>query len=159
MAQNTRLGQPNAYPTSDRVLAVLNDKGIEIAGCNMDEGVMHLTIPVDEPEELELDSYQLGFITAFCIQISEKVKSEYADGFHSYPPEDDWAESWCRVPKHYDNGAEVEEQLFDINFGFDSNGSYEGIVEEGFTFWATAYASYVMGDTRHTDGNKFVRII
>lgn len=155
MAQNTRLGQPNAYPTSDRVLAVLKDKGIEIAGYNMDEGVMHLTIPVDDPEELELDSYQLGFITAFCIQISERIRAEYADGFHSYPPEDDWAESWCRVPAH--DG--VGEELFDINFGFDSNGSYEGIVDEGFTFWATAYASYVMGDTRHTDGSKFVRII
>lgn len=152
MAQNTRLGQPNAYPSSDTVLAVLKDKGIEIAGCNMDEGVMHLTIPVDEPQELELDSYQLGFITAFCIQISEKVRSEYADGFYDEPPEDDWADWWCRVPAH--DG--VEEQLFDINFGFIQEGSYE---DEGYRFWATAYASYVMGDTRHTDGSKFVRII
>jgi len=152
MAQNTRLGQPNAYPTSDTVLAVLKDKGIEIAGCNMDEGVMHLTIPVDDPEELELDSYQLGFITAFCIQISERIRSEYADGFYDEPPEDDWADWWCRVPAHDDVG----EELFDINFGFIKEGSYE---DEGYRFWATAYASYVMGDTRHTDGNKFVRII
>ena len=152
MAQNTRLGQPNAYPSSDTVLSVLKDKNIEIAGYNMDEGVLHLTIPVDEPEELELDGYQLGFITAFCILISEKVRSEYADGFYDEPPEDDWAEAWCRVPAH----DEEEEQLFDINFGFIKEGGYE---DEGYRFWATAYASYVMGDTRHTDGNKFVRII
>ena len=152
MAQNTRLGQPNAYPSSDTVFAVLKEKGIEIAGWNMDEGVMHLTIPVDEPQELELDSYQLGFITAFCIQISEKVRDEYADGFYDEPPEDDWSESWCRVPAH----DEEEEQLFDINFGFIKEGGYE---DEGYRFWATAYASYVMGDTRHTDGSKFVRII
>lgn len=157
MAQNTRLGQPNAYPTSERVLAALKDKGIEISGYNSHEGVIHLTIPVDDPEELELDSYQLGFITAFCIQIGKKIKSEYADGFYNEPPEDDWAESWCRVPTHYDDcGDEVEEQLFDINFGFIKEGSYE---DEGYKFWATAYGSYVMGDTRHTDGNKFQRII
>lgn len=141
------------YKTQRQVLDVLYENGVEISNVNVDEGVMWLTVPVDEEqEELVLDDYELGFITAFCININDKVRSEYDEFDMGELPENDWSERWCRVPEH--DGS--EEHIYDINYGFIKEGGYE---DEGYRFWATAYVAHPIGGLIETDGTKYKRII
>lgn len=129
------------YKSADEVVALLRREDVEIASYNRDEGVLWLTIPVDDPvEDLELDDFERGFVTAFCLEINDRVRAETEE-----LPDDDWAERYCRVPPN--EGA--DEKMFDINYGFiEDNGSYR--------FWATAYA---VKDCGQTDGNSYVRIV
>lgn len=141
------------FKTQRQVLDVLYENGVEISNVNVDEGVMWLTVPVDEEqEELVLDDYELGFITAFCININDKVRSEYDEFDMGELPENDWSERWCRVPEH--DGS--EEHIYDINYGFIKEGGYE---DEGYRFWATAYVTQERGGLIATDGTKYKRII
>ena len=141
------------YKTQRQVLDVLYDNGVEISNVNVDEGVMWLTVPVgEEQEELVLDDYELGFITAFCLNINDKVRAEYDEFDMGELPEDDWVETWCRVPEH--DGS--EEHIYDINYGFIKEGGYE---DEGYRFWATAYVTQERGGLIATDGTKYKRII
>lgn len=94
--------------------------------------------------KLELDDFERGFVTAFCLEINDRVRAETEE-----LPDDDWAERYCRVPWHYLASGEEPEKMFDINYGFiEDNGSYR--------FWATAYA---VKDCGQTDGNSYVRIV
>lgn len=133
------------YKSADEVVALLRREDVEIATYNKDEGILYLTIPVDDPvEDLELDDFERGFVTAFCLEINDRVRAETEE-----LPDDDWAERYCRVPWHYSASGEEPEKMFDINYGFiEDNGSYR--------FWATAYA---VKDCGQTDGNRYVRIV
>tara|TARA_A100001015_G_C14763458_1_gene622364 strand:+ start:324 stop:761 length:438 start_codon:yes stop_codon:yes gene_type:complete len=141
------------FKTQRQVLDVLYENGVEISNVNVDEGVMWLTVPVgEEQEELLLNDYELGFITAFCLNINDTVRDECAE--HGDLPEEDWSVRWCCVPEHDGN----EERIYDINYGFIKEGGYE---DEGYRFWATAYATHEAHGLRRiqTDGTKYRRII
>ena len=142
------------FKSSDEVIKILRQADVEIASYNRDEGVLWLTIPVDDPvEDIELNDFQRGFITAFCLEINDRVRADYAELGHvdtKEYPDDDWAERYCRVPS-YDGD---DETVFDINYGFiEDGGSYR--------FWATAYAvnTPLGGKSWQTDGNRYVRIV
>ena len=132
------------YKSADEVVALLRREDVEIASYNRDEGVLWLTIPVDDPvEDLELDDFERGFVTAFCLEINDRVRAETEE-----LPDDDWSDRYCRVPPN--EGA--DEKMFDINYGFiEDNGSYR--------FWATAYPVVYRGELTQTDGNSYVRIV
>ena len=132
------------YKSADEVVALLRREDVEIASYNRDEGVLWLTIPVDDPvEDLELDDFERGFVTAFCLEINDRVRAETEE-----LPDDDWSDRYCRVPPN--EGA--DEKMFDINYGFiEDNGSYR--------FWATAYPVVYRGALTQTDGNSYVRIV
>lgn len=137
------------FKSSDEVVRILRQADVEIATYNKDEGILHLTIPVDDPvEDIVLDDFERGFITAFCLEINDSVRAEWDNDEHSYPPEDDWAERYCRVPPNEGSDGKI----FDINYGFiEENGSHR--------FWATAYAVKDCGAVWQTDGNNYVRIV
>ncbi len=146
------------FKSSDEVVKILRQADVEIATYKRDEGILELTIPVDDPvEDLELDDFERGFVTAFCLEINDRVRAEYAELGHVDTEElpcDDWSERFCRVPWHYSASGEEPEKVFDINYGFiEDNGSYR--------FWATAYALNMKdkGDAWQTDGNSYVRIV
>lgn len=142
----------NEYKSADEVVALLRREDVEIATYNRDEGILYLTIPVDDPvEDLELDDFERGFVTAFCLEINDRVRADYAELGHVDTEElpcDDWSDRYCRVPPN--EGA--DEKMFDINYGFiEDNGSYR--------FWATAYPVVYRGELTQTDGNRYVRIV
>ena len=132
------------YKSADEVVALLRREDVEIASYNRDEGVLWLTIPVDDPvEDIELSDFERGFVTAFCLEINDRVRAETEE-----LPDDDWSDRYCRVPPN--EGA--DEKMFDINYGFiEDNGSYR--------FWATAYPVVYRGELTQTDGNSHVRIV
>ena len=131
------------FKSSDEVVKILRQADVEIASYNRDEGVLHLTIPVDDPvEDLELDDFERGFVTAFCLEINDKVRAEVD------LPCDDWSDRYCRVPPNEGSDG----KMFDINYGFiEDNGSYR--------FWATAYPVVDCGEVTKTDGSRYVRIV
>lgn len=139
------------FKSSDEVVKILRQADVEIATYKRDEGILYLTIPVDDPvEDLELDDFERGFVTAFCLEINDRVRAEWDNDEHSYPPEDDWSDRYCRTPPNEGSDGKV----FDINYGFiEDNGSYR--------FWATAYAVNMPlgGKAWQTDGNRYVRIV
>ena len=142
----------NEYKSADEVVALLRREDVEIATYNRDEGILYLTIPVDDPvEDLELDDFERGFVTAFCLEINDRVRADYAELGHVDTEElpcDDWSDRYCRVPPN--EGA--DEKMFDINYGFiEDNGSYR--------FWATAYPVVYRGELTQTDGKRYVRIV
>lgn len=143
------------FKSADEVIKILRQADVEIASYNRDEGVLWLTVPVDDPvEDIELNDFERGFITAFCIEINDKIRTDHANDLLDEYPDDDWAERYCRVPWHYSASGEepdwkMDTKMFDINYGFiEDNGSYR--------FWATAYA---VKDCGQTDGNSYVRIV
>ena len=144
------------FKSADEVLKILRQAGVEIASYNRDEGVLSLTIPVDDPvEDIELNDFERGFITAFCLEINVSVRADHAASLSRLGrvdagelPCDDWSDRCCRVPSH--NGE--DEKRFDINYGFiEDRGSYR--------FWATAYPVVDFGEVTKTDGNRYVRIV
>tara|TARA_B100000902_G_scaffold389416_1_gene436521 strand:+ start:273 stop:707 length:435 start_codon:yes stop_codon:yes gene_type:complete len=140
------------YKSADEVVALLRREDVEIASYNRDEGVLWLTIPVDDPvEDIVLDDFERGFVTAFCLEINDRVRAEYAELGHVDTEElpcDDWADRYCRVPPNEGSDG----KMFDINYGFiEDNGSYR--------FWATAYPVVDCGEVTKTDGNSYVRIV
>ena len=137
------------FKSSDEVIKILRQADVEIASYNRDEGVLWLTIPVDDPvEDIVLDDFERGFITAFCIEINDKIRTDHANDLLDEYPDDDWAERYCRVPPN--EGA--DEKTFDINYGFiEERGSYR--------FWATAYPVVDCGEVYKTDGSRYVRIV
>jgi len=137
------------FKTSDEVIKILRQADVEIASYNRDEGVLWLTIPVDDPvEDIVLDDFERGFITAFCLEINDMVRAATAETATEELPCDDWSDRYCRVPSH--EGS--DEKMFDINYGFiEDDGSYR--------FWATAYAVKVVKGLSQTDGTSYVRIV
>lgn len=137
------------FKSADEVIKILRQADVEIASYNRDEGVLWLTIPVDDPvEDIVLDDFERGFITAFCIEINDKLRTDYANNLFDEYPDDDWSERYCRVPPN--EGA--DEKMFDINYGFiEDRGSYR--------FWATAYPVVDCGEVTKTDGSRYVRIV
>ncbi|MEL0287097.1 MAG: hypothetical protein VXA34_00415 [Gammaproteobacteria bacterium] len=137
------------FKSTEYVLRVLRDADIEVSHMNEDEGCIWLAIPVDNPEEeIVLDDFERGFITAFCIEINDKIRTEYANDQHSYLPEDDWSEKYCHVPENEGSDG----KMFDINYGFiEDRGSYR--------FWATAYPIIDCDGVTKTDGSRYVRIV
>ena len=147
------------FKSSDEVIKILRQADVEIASYNRDEGVLHLTIPVDDPvEDIVLDDFERGFITAFCLEINDRCRRDFSllrygfafdeDNTDVSLPDDDWAKTYCRIPPN--EGA--DEKMFDINYGFiEDRGSYR--------FWATAYAVVERDGTTQTDGNSYARIV
>lgn len=137
------------FKSSDEVIKILRQADVEIASYNRDEGVLWLTIPVDDPvEDIVLDDFERGFITAFCLEINDRVRTDYANDLLDEYPDDDWAQRYCRVPPN--EGA--DEKMFDINYGFiEDKGTYR--------FWATAYPVVDCGEVTKTDGSRYVRIV
>lgn len=140
------------FKSADEVVKILRQADVEIASYNRDEGVLWLTIPVDDPvDDIVLDDFERGFITAFCLEINDRVWADYAELGHVDTEElpcDDWSDRYCRVPPN--EGA--DEKMFDINYGFiEDNGSYR--------FWATAYPVVEIDGTTQTDGKRYVRIV
>lgn len=144
------------FKSADEVIKILRQADVEIASYNRDEGVLWLTIPVDDPvEDIELNDFERGFITAFCLEINDSVRADRAASLSRLGrvdaeelPCDDWSDRYCRVPSH--NGE--DEKMFDINYGFiEDRGSYR--------FWATAYPVVDSGEVTKTDGKRYVRIV
>ena len=140
------------FKSADEVIKILRQADVEIASYNRDEGVLWLTIPVDDPvEDIVLDDFERGFITAFCLEINDSVRADYAALGHvdtEEYPDDDWSERYCRVPPHEGSDGKT----FDINYGFiEERGSYR--------FWATAYPVVDCGEVYKTDGSRYVRIV
>lgn len=137
------------FKSADEVIKILRQADVEIASYNRDEGVLWLTIPVDDPvEDIVLDDFERGFITAFCIEINDKLRTDYANNLFDEYPDDDWSEKYCRVPENEGSDG----KMFDINYGFiEDRGSYR--------FWATAYPVVDCGEVTKTDGKRYVRIV
>lgn len=143
------------FKSSDEVIKILRQADVEIASYNRDEGVLWLTIPVDDPvEDIQLDDFERGFITAFCLEINDRVRAEWDNDEHSYPPEDDWSDRYCRVPPH----EGVDEKTFDINYGFIEEAGHERN-KGSYRFWASAYPVVDCGEVTKTDGSRYVRIV
>ena len=86
------------HKSADEVMALLRREDVEIATYNRDEGILYLTIPVDDPvEDLELDDFERGFVTAFCLEINDRVRADYAELGHVDTEElpcDDWSDRY-----------------------------------------------------------------
>ena len=51
------------FKSADEVIKILRQADVEIASYNRDEGVLWLTIPVDDPvEDIVLDDFERGFM-------------------------------------------------------------------------------------------------
>ena len=146
------------FKSTEYVLRVLDNADVEVSHMNEDEGCIWLAIPVDNPEEeIVLDDFERGFITAFCLEINNSVRADYAALGHvdtEEYPDDDWSERYCRVPSHDGD----DETVFDINYGFIEETGHER--NKGtYRFWATAYPVVDCGEVYKTDGSRYVRIV